>query len=87
MPKRIAVHTLVLTRDGKRVNVKPGTLVDLTADEVKELNALNAIRLPVNETGAPAEDEAPKSEDKKSDDKAPKGGDNKKADGKKEEDL
>ncbi|WOK01453.1 hypothetical protein [Pseudomonas phage UF_RH7] len=85
MPKRIAVHTLVLTRDGKRVNVKPGTLVDLTAEEVKELNALNAIRLPVNETGAP-EDEAPKAEDKKSEDKAPKT-DDKKAGAKKEEDL
>lgn len=71
MPKRIAVHTLVLTRDGKRVTVKPGELVDLTSDEVKELNALNAIRQPVNESPAEAPAEESAADKPKGDEKPP----------------
>lgn len=63
MPKRIAVNTLVLSREGKRVTVKPGQAVDLTSDEINQLKPMGAIRLPVNETAAAeTEDEAPKTE-------------------------
>ncbi|QGF21042.1 hypothetical protein MA12_gp34 [Pectobacterium phage MA12] len=86
MPKRIAVHTLVLTREGKRVTVKPGDLVDLTSDEVKELNALNAIRQPVNESPAETPAEEQVADKPKGDETPPAAG--KKAGGKgKEEEL
>jgi hypothetical protein len=37
MAKRIAVHTLVLHRAGKRVSVKPGQVVDLTDAELEDI--------------------------------------------------
>lgn len=49
MPKRIAVNTVVVVRDGKRKEIAPGTLFDFTVDEVKELEAMKAVRKPVVE--------------------------------------
>ena len=49
MPKRIAVHTVVVQREGQRKEILPGTLFDFTVEEVKELEALKAIRKPVVE--------------------------------------
>lgn len=49
MPKRIAVHTVVVQREGKRKEIMPGTLFDFTVEEVKELEALKAVRKPVVE--------------------------------------
>lgn len=39
MAKRIAVHTLVLFRAGKRVSVKPGQVVDLSDAELTDIMA------------------------------------------------
>lgn len=39
MAKRIAVHTLVLFRAGKRVSVKPGQVVDLSDAELSDIMA------------------------------------------------
>lgn len=48
MPKRIAVHTVVVMREGKRVEILPNqgakSIFDFTADEVRELEALKAVR-------------------------------------------
>jgi hypothetical protein len=48
MPKRIAVHTVVVMREGKRIEILPNkgekSIFDFTADEVKELEALKAVR-------------------------------------------
>ena len=49
MPKRIAVHTVVVQREGQRKEILPGTLFDFTVEEVKELEALKAVRKPVVE--------------------------------------
>ena len=64
MPKRIANNTLVLMRSGQRVTVKPGQQVDLTAEELADINrvAPDALRkpaaeLPVDEVKLP---DAPK---------------------------
>jgi hypothetical protein len=55
MPKRIAVNTIILHRDGKIVRYKPGSTVDLSAEELESLKKANpdCVREPVNET-APA---------------------------------
>lgn len=57
MAKRIAIHTVVVVRDGKRKDVTPGTLFDFTADELKELEALGAVRKPVVEDAEQAASE------------------------------
>lgn len=53
MPKRIAVNTLFIYRDKKRKKIMPGESVDLTDDELKDLNANapDTIRKPINEGG------------------------------------
>jgi len=40
MPKRIPLSTIVVHRDGKRVEPPIGQAFDFTADEVEEINAL-----------------------------------------------
>lgn len=42
MAKRIAVHTLILHRGGKRVSVKPGQVVDLSDAELEDIRKTNA---------------------------------------------
>lgn len=57
MPTRIAVNTLILIRNNKRVVCMPGDEVDLTDDELKAMNeeSPDAIRKPVREANsAPA---------------------------------
>jgi hypothetical protein len=48
MAKRITAHTIVLFRQGKRISVKPGTLVDLSDAELADINknAPDALRKP-----------------------------------------
>ena len=67
MAKRIAVHTLVLHRAGKRVSVKPGQTVDLTDAELADINRMapdSLAKLPApvvaNEVKLPPADTAPK---------------------------
>lgn len=52
MPKRILNMSVTMTRDGKRVTIRPGKLVDLTSDEIKEITTAagkDALRTPKNE--------------------------------------
>jgi hypothetical protein len=53
MAKRIAVHTLVLHRAGKRVSVKPGQVVDLNDAELEDIRKTNPDA--VKKIEAPAE--------------------------------
>lgn len=57
MAIRIAVNTLILHRNGKRVKVKPGEQIELTSEELASLkaDAPDSIRIPHNEVA-----EAPK---------------------------
>lgn len=41
MPLRKTTGTLYLFREGKKISLKPGELVDLTADELKQIKAIN----------------------------------------------
>ena len=41
MPIRIPTHTIVVTREGKRVSPKIGEPFEFTADEVKEISAVS----------------------------------------------
>jgi hypothetical protein len=41
MAKRIAVHTLILHRTGKRVRVNPGQVVDLSDAELEDIRRTN----------------------------------------------
>lgn len=52
MPKRIPTMSITMTREGKRVTLKPGKLVELTTAEIKEIQAAagkDALRTPHNE--------------------------------------
>lgn len=52
MPKRILTMSVTMTRGGKRVTIRPNKLVELTNDEIKEIQAAagkDAIRTPKNE--------------------------------------
>jgi hypothetical protein len=52
MPKRILNLSVTLTRGGKRVTIRPNILVDLTNDEIKDIQAAagkDAVRQPRNE--------------------------------------
>lgn len=51
MPKRVAVGTIIVQRDGKRMQVPRGQAFDFTAEELADINRLNpgAIRKVVNE--------------------------------------
>lgn len=52
MPKRILNLSVTLTRGGKRVTIRPNILVDLTPEEIKEIQAAagkDAVRTPRNE--------------------------------------
>jgi hypothetical protein len=63
MPKMIAVCTVTVVREGAQVHVKPGTLFDFTAEELKELNAgmPEAVRSPKNESALLSESPEPTS--------------------------
>lgn len=63
MPKRIAVHTIILHREGKRVKVSPGKPFDFTPAELADIkkNSPDSIRVPVNEA-SPATEEKNASE-------------------------
>lgn len=64
---RIAVHTLQLVRDGKRIKVKPGTQVELTEQELADIKAMNpdAVRTPRNESENAPKANVPTSDKKK----------------------
>lgn len=69
MAKLVPTVTVVVTRKGERVEVKPGQTFDFSEAEVNELNTINPeyLRTPVNEVG-----ETTKGSKEKSD--APKDG-------------
>jgi len=48
MPLRKTTGTLYLFREGKKISLKPGELVDLSSDELKQIKAINpdALELP-----------------------------------------
>lgn len=41
MPLRKTTGTLYLFREGKKISLKPGELVDLSSDELKQIKAIN----------------------------------------------
>ena len=41
MPKRQTAHNVTIFRAGKRISIKPGTLVDLTAEEIADIEKAN----------------------------------------------
>lgn len=54
MPKKVALKAVTVVRDGVRVDVKPGTTFDFTAEELKQIEAASSaetviVRDPVNE--------------------------------------
>ncbi len=54
MPKKVALKSVVVVRDGQRIDVKPGTTFDFTAEELKQIEAASSpenviVRNPVNE--------------------------------------
>lgn len=53
MPKRIAVNTIFVVRDGQRRKIMPGQEIDLSNDELADIKAHNpdAVRMPINEGG------------------------------------
>lgn len=73
MPKRIAVNCIVIHREGKKIRIKPGQSVDLTVEELADINASNrdAIRTPVNEDKSAPEADVPKVKSKGKTDAAP----------------
>lgn len=56
MPKRIAVNTIFVIRDGRRLKILPGTEIDLTTDELETLKKMSpdSIRNPINESSSDA---------------------------------
>lgn len=57
MPKRTVLETIIVFRDGKRVEIKPekpAKAFEFTAEEITQINASNpgAFRKPINESGA-----------------------------------
>jgi len=56
MPKRTAVNTIHIQRDGKTIVVNPGTVYDFTGEELADINASSpeSVRTPVNEDTADA---------------------------------
>lgn len=55
MPKRIPTMSIVMFVAGKRVALKPNKPVELSAAQIKEIEAVagkNALRLPMNEETA-----------------------------------
>lgn len=56
MPNRIAVNTIFVVRDKKRVKIVPGQSFDFTSEELEDIKQANpeAIRLPISETAASA---------------------------------
>lgn len=62
MSKKIIDHTVVVSRDGKSVTVKPGTPFDFTETELKDIVAAagdECMRDPVNEDAESAPAKAP----------------------------
>lgn len=56
MPKRTVLETIIVFRDGKRVEIKPekpAKAFEFTAEEITQINASNpgAFRKPINESG------------------------------------
>lgn len=60
MPQRIANVAVTLHRDGKRKEIKAGSLFDFTKEEIADLTALvpHALRKPVNESPVTIEGES-----------------------------
>lgn len=75
MPKKVANHTVVVVRDGKRLRVSPGTSFDFTAAEVAGLNKMSpgTLRNPVNETVEEPEQEPGDGEAQQAEQQAPAG--------------
>lgn len=63
MPKKVALSTIIVVRDNKRVEVKPNSEpFDFTADEIKQIEksesgGIKLLRNPVNESKADDESE------------------------------